>query len=75
MEIKKEYAMLLDIQYIKANKRENQLDYLYIIWKDLRDGKKHLNVIPEPVMITYAKTKSFKRMDKECIRAEIRFIA
>ena len=31
--------------------------------------------VPEPVMITYAKTKSFKRMNKECIRAEIRFIA
>jgi len=35
--------------------------------------------VPEPVMITYAKTKSFKRMGKdgmkECIRAEIRFIA
>lgn len=31
--------------------------------------------IPEPVMIKYARTKSFERMGKECIRAEIRFIA
>ena len=39
------------------------------------NSKDETIAIPEPVMITYAKTKSFKRMDKECIRAEIRFIA
>ena len=43
--------MLVDIQYIKPKKGKK--DYLYIIWKDLRDGKKHLNVIPEPVMKIY----------------------
>lgn len=39
------------------------------------NSKDETIAIPEPVMITYAKTKTFKRMDKECIRAEIRFIA
>lgn len=39
------------------------------------NSKDETIAIPEPVIITYAKTKSFKRMDKECIRAEIRFIA
>lgn len=60
MQISKEYAMLLDIQYVKANKKENHCDYLYIIWKDLRDGKKHLNIIPEPIMKIYFEKPEFR---------------
>lgn len=60
MKISKEYSMLLDIQYIKASKKDNHSDMLYIIWKDLRDGSKHLNIIPEPVMKIYFEKPEFR---------------
>ena len=60
MQINKDNAMLLDIQYIKANKKENQLDYLYIIWKDLDTGKKYLQVVPEPMMEIYFEKPEFR---------------
>lgn len=53
MKIQKDNAMLLDIQYVKANKKLNQLDYLYIIWKNLDTGEKFLNIVPEPMMDIY----------------------
>ena len=58
--ISKDNAMLLDIQYIKPNKRQNQPDYLYIIWKDLEDQQKHLQVIPEPKMEIYFEKPEFR---------------
>lgn len=60
MQISKENAMLLDIQYIKANKKENQLDYLYIIYKNLDTGKKFLQVVPEPMMEIYFEKPEFR---------------
>lgn len=73
MKIDKEHSMLLDIQYIKANKSKQQPDYLYIIWKDLITGKKNLQVIPEPKMDIYfekpeyrnhAYNKNYARMEE-----------
>ncbi len=59
--MKKDGAMLLDIQYIKANKKLNRpLDYLYIIWKDLDTNKKHLNVVTEPKMKIYFEKPEFR---------------
>lgn len=49
----KETSMLLDVQYVKANKAEKRPDYLYIIWKDLESGKKYLQSVPEPKMDIY----------------------
>ena len=60
MKISKEYSMLIDIQYVKASKKDNHCDYLYIIWKDLRDNKKHLNIIPEPVIKIYFEKPEFR---------------
>lgn len=60
MQIDKNNAMLLDIQYIKANRKENQLDYLYIIWKNLDTGKKFLQVVPEPMMEIYFEKPEFR---------------
>lgn len=51
--IGKEDSMLIDIQYVKPNRRLNQNDFLYIIWKDLKDGKKYLTIIEEPKMDIY----------------------
>ena len=53
MNIVKDDAMLLDIQYIKASKRDGHPDYLYIIWKEISTGKKHLQVVPEPMIDIY----------------------
>lgn len=53
MNIPKESAMLLDVQYLKPRRQEGLPDYLYIIWKDLDTGEKHLEVIPEPMMTIY----------------------
>ena len=60
MKIDKEKSMLLDIQYIKPSKKDNHLDYLYIIWKDLKDGSKHLQVIPEPMMEIYFEKPQYR---------------
>lgn len=53
MEITKDNAMLIDVQYMKANRRDGTKDYLYIIWKDLDTGEKHLKIIEEPKMTIY----------------------
>ena len=53
MAMSKENSMLIDIQYIKPSRKTNNIDYLYVIWKDLRDGEKHLDIIPEPKVEIY----------------------
>lgn len=58
--INKNNAMLLDIQYVKANRKEKTPDYLYIIWKNLDDGEKHLKVVPEPMMNIYFTKPEFR---------------
>ena len=60
MQIPKDHAMLLDIQYVRANRQLQQQDYLYIIWKDLETGKKHLNVIPEPQVEIYFEKPEYR---------------
>lgn len=60
MNIPKDNAMLVDIQYVKPNKAKGLPDYLYIIWKDLRDGQKHLQIIPEPPMEIYFEKQEFR---------------
>ena len=49
----KDSIMLVDIQYVRPNKKENLKDYLYIIWKDLDTNEKHLTAIEEPKMKIY----------------------
>lgn len=60
MQIPKDNAMLLDIQYIKPNRKNKTSDYLYIIWKDLTTNEKHLQVIPEPMMEIYFEKPEFR---------------
>lgn len=60
MEINKDSAMLIDVQYMKGNRKEKIPDYLYIIWKDLDTGKKYLKVIPEPLMTIYFEKPEFR---------------
>ena len=53
--LRKETAMLLDIQYIKPRKNDpNAKDgLLYIIWKDLDTGSKYINIVDNPKMEIY----------------------
>lgn len=53
--IRKESAMLLDIQYIKPRKNDPAAKdgLLYIIWKDLDTDKKHLDIVENPKMEIY----------------------
>ena len=60
MHIDKDNSMLLDIQYIKADKKNNTPDYLYCIYKDLRTNKKFLQAIPEPMMKIYFKKPEYR---------------
>ena len=63
MHIDKDNSMLLDIQYIKADKKNNTPDYLYCIYKDLRTNKKFLQAIPEPMMKIYFKKPEYRGYD------------
>jgi len=60
MKIDKENSMLIDVQYVKANKKNNTPDYLYIIWKDLTTGQKYMQAVPEPVMTIYFEKPEFR---------------
>ena len=55
--------MLLDIQYVKANRKAGLSDYLYIIWKNLKDDTKHLICIPEPKMEIFFTKEEFRNYD------------
>lgn len=56
----KENAMLVDVQYVKANKKAGEPDILYMIWKDLDTGEKYVMKKKEPTMNIYF-TKPEKR--------------
>ena len=60
MVIDKKNSMLIDIQYVKANKANRTPDYLYIIWKDLTTGKKYLQCVPEPKMEIYFEKHEYR---------------
>lgn len=60
MKINKDSAMLVDIQYVKANRLNNTPDYIYIIWKDLDTGEKYLQPVPEPKMDIYFEKPEFR---------------
>ncbi len=63
MKIPKDDAMLVDIQYVKANKSKGHKDYLYIIWKEISTGKKHLSIVEEPLMEIYFEKPEFRDHD------------
>ena len=60
MKINKESAMLIDIQYVRANRREQTPDYLYLIWKDIDTGEKYMQAVPEPKMDIYFEKGEFR---------------
>lgn len=49
----KDSALLVNIQYTKADKKTGNPDYLYIIWRDMDTDEKHLQIVPEPKMDIY----------------------
>lgn len=60
MNPKQENSMLVDVQYVKPTKSTNNIDYMYLIWKDLDTMKKHLQVVKEPKMDIYFEKKELR---------------
>ena len=60
MKINKESSMLLDVQYIKANKKNGTKDYLYFIWKDIDTDEKYMQAIEEPKIDIYFEKPEFR---------------
>lgn len=64
MEIPKDDAMLIDIQYIKKNSISGNMraptDYLYIIWKEISTGKKHLKIVTDPKVEIYFEKPEYR---------------
>ena len=58
--IEKEKTMLVDIQYVKPNRKLGQSDYLYYIYKDLDTGEKKLQAIVNPKMTIYYEKPEFR---------------
>ena len=52
--------MLVDIQYVRGSKQEGTTDCLYIIWKDLANKEKYLQVVPEPEMDIYFEKPQYR---------------
>lgn len=53
-------TLLIDVQYVNGNKKREEPDCLYVIWKDLRTNEKHLEVVPEPLMTIYFEKEEFR---------------
>jgi len=53
-------VMLVDIQYVEANKRENIPDVLYIVWKDLDTLEKNVLTIENPTVEIYFEKPQFR---------------
>ena len=60
MKIDKENAMLLDVQYVREDRANKQPDYLYMIWKEIDSGKKHLEKIPNPPINVYFEKPEYR---------------
>lgn len=60
MKPNKENSMLIDIQYIKPNKKNDEPDVLYVIWKDLDTGKKYMQKTEEPKMDIYFEKAEYR---------------
>lgn len=46
-------SMLLDVQYVRANRKENKPDCIYTIYKDLETGEKHVIPMENPKIPIY----------------------
>ena len=60
MQINKENSMLLDVQYVKANRKNETPDYLYLIWKDMDTEEKYMQAIKEPPVEIYFEKPEFR---------------
>lgn len=61
--LNKDDVMLIDVQYVRKNKRENLPDYLYIIYKIISTGEKKLLKIPEPEVSIYFEKPEHRNFD------------
>lgn len=58
--IPKDNAMLVDVQYVKENRRENIPDVLYVVWKDLDTLEKNVTIMPQPKVDIYFEKSEYR---------------
>lgn len=58
--IPKDNAMLVDVQYVKEDRRTGTPDVLYIIWKDLDTLEKYVTTVPNPKMDIYFEKPEYR---------------
>ena len=63
MKIDCKRPMLIDMQYVNGDRRQQIPDYLYVIYKDLDTGEKKVEKIPEPRMDIYFEKEEFRNHD------------
>lgn len=63
MKIDCKHPMLIDMQYVNGDRRQQIPDYLYVIYKDLDTGEKKVEKIPEPRMDIYFEKEEFRNHD------------
>lgn len=59
-DLPKDDVMLLDIQYVRPDRKNKIKDYLYVIWKNIKTGEKHLITIEQPAMTIYFEKPEFR---------------
>ena len=45
--------MLVDVQYVRPDRKNNLPDFIYLIWKDLLTGEKYCTQVSEPNIDIY----------------------
>ena len=48
-------CMLLDVQYVRENRKQQTPDALYLIYKDLDTGEKYMTTTEQPSIDIYIK--------------------
>lgn len=71
MKIDSKNPLLIDIQYVNGNRKQNIPDYLYVIWKDMDTGKKYVEKMPEPRMDIYFEKPEFRNHTYNKTRARL----
>lgn len=69
--IKGKNLMLLDVQYIRENRKNNTPDVLYTIYKDLNTGEKKVDIKYEPRQDIYFEKPEYRNHDYSKIFAPI----
>ena len=59
-DIPKDKAMLVDVQYVKEDRKNKLPDTLYLVWKDLETKEKHVTTIESPTVDIYFEKPEYR---------------